>query len=175
MPITRRECVAGSIATGLLAAAEPLIAAPNPKFKAIAFDAFPIFDPRPVFRLAEELFPGKGAELSNAWRSRQFARSHPGKLSDSQDTRQRVLRGRQCAHAACPCPLVGDVGSALTSGGCLRKHFSHNLQKWLRKASFMCHNKSVAQKTCSAWQHPVPGNFAIRTWLCLPDQDRVTI
>jgi 2-haloacid dehalogenase len=40
--------------------------------KAIAFDAFPIFDPRPVFALAEELFPGKGGMLSEAWRNRQF-------------------------------------------------------------------------------------------------------
>ena len=40
--------------------------------EAIAFDAFPIFDPRPVFTLAEELFPGKGAELNQAWRTRQF-------------------------------------------------------------------------------------------------------
>ena len=40
--------------------------------KAIAFDAFPIFDPRPVFALAEQLFPGRGAELSNEWRTRQF-------------------------------------------------------------------------------------------------------
>ena len=44
---------------------------PN-KIKALAFDAFPIFDPRPVFALAEELFPGKGQELSNGWRTRQF-------------------------------------------------------------------------------------------------------
>jgi 2-haloacid dehalogenase len=43
-----------------------------PQFQAIAFDAFPIFDPRPVFGLAETLFPGKGAELSNTWRTRQF-------------------------------------------------------------------------------------------------------
>src|SRR5262249_32333017 len=42
------------------------------KIKAIAFDAFPIFDPRPVFALAEELFPGKGAALSDEWRTRQF-------------------------------------------------------------------------------------------------------
>jgi len=40
--------------------------------QAIAFDAFPIFDPRPIFALAEELFPGGGAELSKAWRTRQF-------------------------------------------------------------------------------------------------------
>ena len=49
-----------------------LVAQVPPAFKAIAFDAFPIFDPRPVFRLAETLFPGKGAELSNGWRTRQF-------------------------------------------------------------------------------------------------------
>ena len=40
--------------------------------KAIAFDAFAIFDPRPIFALAERLFPGKGADLSNEWRTRQF-------------------------------------------------------------------------------------------------------
>ncbi|WP_239649539.1 hypothetical protein [Methylocucumis oryzae] len=44
----------------------------QPKIKAIAFDAFAILDPRPVFVLAEQLFPGKGTELSNAWRTRQF-------------------------------------------------------------------------------------------------------
>ena len=42
------------------------------KIKALAFDAFPILDPRPVFALAEQLFPGHGAELSNLWRIRQF-------------------------------------------------------------------------------------------------------
>jgi 2-haloacid dehalogenase len=40
--------------------------------KAIAFDGFPIFDPRSIFALAENLFPGRGAELSNVWRTKQF-------------------------------------------------------------------------------------------------------
>jgi len=40
--------------------------------KALAFDAFPIFDPRPIFRMCERLFPEKGAELAQAWRTRQF-------------------------------------------------------------------------------------------------------
>lgn len=44
----------------------------GPRFKAIAFDAFPVFDPRPVARLAEEVYPGRGAELMAAWRTRQF-------------------------------------------------------------------------------------------------------
>jgi len=42
------------------------------KIKAIAFDGFPIIDPRPVFARAEEMFPGKGSELGAAWRTRQF-------------------------------------------------------------------------------------------------------
>ncbi len=41
-------------------------------FKVIAFDAFPIFDPRPIANLAEDFYPGRGAELMNAWRTRQF-------------------------------------------------------------------------------------------------------
>jgi 2-haloacid dehalogenase len=71
---TRREfvtlavkCLAGAAVLG-----SPFSFAALPKPKAILFDAFPIFDPRPVFALVEELFPGKGAELSNAWRTRQF-------------------------------------------------------------------------------------------------------
>jgi 2-haloacid dehalogenase len=42
------------------------------KPKAILFDAFPVFDPRPIFALVEELFPGRRPELSNTWRARQF-------------------------------------------------------------------------------------------------------
>jgi 2-haloacid dehalogenase len=75
MPLNRRECltlVAGGIAAGVLRSTPVAQAVTRPKIKALAFDAFPIFDPRPVFALAEQLFPGKGAELSNAWRTRQF-------------------------------------------------------------------------------------------------------
>src|SRR5688500_20141585 len=31
-----------------------------------------MLDPRPLFALAEQLFPGRGTELSNLWRSRPF-------------------------------------------------------------------------------------------------------
>ena len=41
-------------------------------FKAIAFDAFPVFDPRSVAAQCEALFPGRGSELVNLWRQRQF-------------------------------------------------------------------------------------------------------
>jgi 2-haloacid dehalogenase len=40
--------------------------------KAVAFDGFPILDPRPVFALVDELYPERGVELGNLWRTRQF-------------------------------------------------------------------------------------------------------
>jgi 2-haloacid dehalogenase len=42
------------------------------KIRAVAFDAFPIPDSRPVFALVDELYPKKGVELSALWRDRQF-------------------------------------------------------------------------------------------------------
>lgn len=75
MPLNRREFLnlaAASVATSVWPPAPLSQAATSTTIKAIAFDAFPIFDPRPVFALAEKLFPGRGAELGNAWRTRQF-------------------------------------------------------------------------------------------------------
>lgn len=75
MSFTRRDFLSlmtASVAAGVLASTASTQAAKLSKIKAIAFDAFPIFDPRPIFVLAEQLFPGKGAELGNAWRTRQF-------------------------------------------------------------------------------------------------------
>jgi 2-haloacid dehalogenase len=75
MGVNRREFL--TIAAGSLAASGlgPLMMArpvtPRP-LQAVAFDAFAVFDPRPITALAETLFPGKGSELSNAWRTRQF-------------------------------------------------------------------------------------------------------
>ncbi len=67
----------GSVPAGTTScAAQHGPAPPRPaagsRIKAVAFDAFPIFDPRPIAALAEELCPGKGALLSEAWRTRQF-------------------------------------------------------------------------------------------------------
>jgi 2-haloacid dehalogenase len=41
-------------------------------FKAIAFDYFVLFNPDSVISEAEREFPGKGRELTNLWRTRQF-------------------------------------------------------------------------------------------------------
>ena len=75
MPLSRREClirVAGGFAASFLAMSSPVRTAASPTVKAIAFDAFAIFDVRPISALAEQLVPGKGAELISAWRARQF-------------------------------------------------------------------------------------------------------
>jgi 2-haloacid dehalogenase len=98
MPLNRREFLkltAGGIATGILLSTLAALAAARPKIKAIAFDAFPIFDPRPIFALAEQLFPGKGAELSNLWRTRQFEyqwlRALSGHYADFWQTTEDAL------------------------------------------------------------------------------------
>jgi 2-haloacid dehalogenase len=75
MPLDRREFLQGAtggLVTTLLASGPVPPAGSGVPIQAVAFDAFPIFDPRPVFALAETLFPGKGIDLSNAWRTRQF-------------------------------------------------------------------------------------------------------
>lgn len=75
MTHNRREFLAlaaAGVATRLMAREHGAHGIAAPEIRAVAFDAFPIFDPRPVFELAEQLFPGRGAELGNVWRSRQF-------------------------------------------------------------------------------------------------------
>jgi 2-haloacid dehalogenase len=44
----------------------------TPRFKAIAFDYFVIFDPNSVIAEVEKVFPGKGMEFTKLWRSKQF-------------------------------------------------------------------------------------------------------
>ncbi len=98
MSLTRREFLnltVASVAAGVLTSIPPGHAATRSKIKAIAFDAFPILDPRPVFALAETLFPGKGTELSNAWRTRQFEyqwlRALSGQYADFRQVTEDAL------------------------------------------------------------------------------------
>ena len=77
MTSTRREilAIAGTaLAAGYVGATSTAAKAQvsGGKIKAVGFDAFTIFDPRSVFAAVEENFPGKGSELSAAWRVRQF-------------------------------------------------------------------------------------------------------
>lgn len=43
-----------------------------PRFKAVAFDYFVIFNPNSVVPAVEKEFPGKGIEFTTAWRAKQF-------------------------------------------------------------------------------------------------------
>lgn len=42
------------------------------KYRAVAFDAFPVFDPRPIFELTKHFFPEKGNQFADLWRTRIF-------------------------------------------------------------------------------------------------------
>ena len=74
--ITSRRSLLDLAAAGALTAALTIggrhANAAMPPIKAIAFDGFTVLDPRPVFARVEQLFPDRGRELGNLWRSRQF-------------------------------------------------------------------------------------------------------
>lgn len=44
----------------------------SPRYKAVAFDYFVIFDPNSVVTEVEKVFPGKGLDFTKAWRAKQF-------------------------------------------------------------------------------------------------------
>jgi 2-haloacid dehalogenase len=63
--------VAG-LASGLAGAEERGTGLARPRFKAVAFDYFVLFNPDSIVADAEAVVPGKGRELVNLWRTRQF-------------------------------------------------------------------------------------------------------
>src|SRR5512147_1656573 len=73
MPLSRRELL---LATGGLAAAcahpGSSVPAPRSRIRAVAVDAFVLFDPRPFRRMLEERYPGQGAAMWAGFRSRLF-------------------------------------------------------------------------------------------------------
>ncbi len=72
MFVNRRDFVTLAAGGALAATAGAPVGGAQTKIRAVAFDGFPIIDPRPVFAKAEQIVPGRGPELSNAWRTRQF-------------------------------------------------------------------------------------------------------
>ena len=73
---TLLSLVAGSTALGLtglnLQTNMAMATTVKHNIKAIAFDGFPIFDPRPIFGLAKVLFPKQGAALGKLWFTKIF-------------------------------------------------------------------------------------------------------
>lgn len=73
MTLDRRTFLrAGAAALAVPARASTRTAPLSGAIRAIAFDAFPIFDARPIAGACEREFPGRGAALIGAWRTRQF-------------------------------------------------------------------------------------------------------
>jgi 2-haloacid dehalogenase len=73
MSLDRREFLSRMALSGLaLQGQAKRASAFRSNIKAVAFDGFPILDPRPVFALVDELYPERGVELSSVWRTRQF-------------------------------------------------------------------------------------------------------
>jgi len=73
---SRRTFISKALAAGVLTAGSfwiPQTAEPvRGEIRAVLFDGFALFDPRPVFILTEEIFPGKGKEITDLWRNRQL-------------------------------------------------------------------------------------------------------
>lgn len=116
----RREFLrlaAVGVATGWLARAGDVQGGVQSKIRAIAFDAFPIFDPRPVFALGEQWFPGRGAELGEAWRTRQFEYQWLRALSNQYvDFRQTADDSLAYAADLLRLDLTASQRTALTDG-----------------------------------------------------------
>lgn len=73
MDLDRRRFLTSTLGLAALSAL-PLrlsaTAAPAPRV--ILFDAFPVFDPRPIFGQVKAMFPAEGDALVELWRTKQF-------------------------------------------------------------------------------------------------------
>ncbi len=75
MSLDRRQLLkfmAGGVAASFLPASVLARAASKSDIKAIAFDAFPVFDPRPIFGLVKTLYPEQGGALAKFWFTKIF-------------------------------------------------------------------------------------------------------
>lgn len=98
MPIDRRRFLSlmasGAVASRAVSTGRAPIAG-RPKIRAIAFDGYTVFDPRPAAAVAESLFPGRAAELTETWRTRQFEyawlRTLTGRYADFWQVTEEAL------------------------------------------------------------------------------------
>lgn len=121
-----------------MASVDKIRSAERMSVRAIAFDALPVFDLSPISAMVELLFPGRGAELSTAWRTRQFEycwlRSLSGRYADfwtvtedslvfsaktlridlTDDKRRQIMNGYLSLQ---PYPDVGPALAALRDAG----------------------------------------------------------
>lgn len=109
---TRRAMVGGAMIASASALSPAAIR--GSRFAAIAFDAFAVFDPRPIASRAENFYPGRGAALMELWRSRQFEyawlRSLSGRYTDFMHVTEDAL---VFAARALGLPLSSDIREGL--------------------------------------------------------------
>ena len=93
-----RRAFLSSAAAGAIAsswAVSRVAAQGAPRVRAVAFDAFPVLDPRPVFARCGELLPERGAALAEAWRTRlfeyQWLRALGGSYADFEQATRDAL------------------------------------------------------------------------------------
>lgn len=77
MKLTRRQWLGQLTMTGIGLAANVTHAdaIPEVPIRAVAFDAFPIFDPRPAFAAVKAQFPEAGDDVASVWFSKVFGYS----------------------------------------------------------------------------------------------------
>jgi 2-haloacid dehalogenase len=95
--------VAIALSLSLVGLAGHAQAEPAPRFKAVAFDYFVIFDANSVVPEVEKAFPGKGAEFARVWRAKQFEycylRSITGRFADfSAVTEDALVYAAEAMH-----------------------------------------------------------------------------
>jgi 2-haloacid dehalogenase len=97
MDIGRRSFLTSSLGlAALVSLPGTLKAALTSRPQVVLFDAFPIFDPRPVAGRVKEMFPAQGEALAELWRTRQFEytwlRTMSGRYATFWDVTRDALR-----------------------------------------------------------------------------------
>ena len=107
-----RLTIGAAIAALLLACATGVEAAP--RFKAVAFDYFVIFNPNSVIPEVEKAYPGKGEAFTKAWRAKQFEYGFLRSITDRHADFFKVTEDALVyTAAAMQLPLPDDVRQRL--------------------------------------------------------------
>jgi 2-haloacid dehalogenase len=86
----------------------------RPRFKAVAFDYFVIFNPNSIVPEVEKAYPGKGLEFTKAWRAKQFEYGFLRSLTDRHEDFFKVTEDALVYTAeAMQLPLPPDVRARL--------------------------------------------------------------
>lgn len=115
--LNRRQFVAAASAAAAIAVPGAHARAGSRAIRAVAFDAFTLFDPRPAYQRAVEIFPGTGARFAELWRVRQFQYAWLRSLIGTYvDFREITLDALQFAAQSTGISLRAEERDALLQG-----------------------------------------------------------